>query len=335
MLLTILNSRGINIIILTSLILNKLQMKNRLLLMLFLFSIKVPAQNLVLNPGLDSYIVCPGFGQFSSAYINSWDKPSIGSSDYYNFNCPGIQPTVQSPRSGEGYAGIICYNFGTEFREYITGTFSSPLVAGTLYDVEFYVSLHDNYIQAVEEVGAYISTSAPGPFSNALHINVVPQIENIFGALNDTASWKQVSGQYLATGGEMFITIGNFHDDSTTTITQPGTFGSFGAYYFIDDVSVIADSSTAVQELTTIPEIKINLDSENMLQVQIPSALNWEYPIMVKCYTTSGKLVLSKEMKNENFTFDLNNSAGGILFVTLEDANKKMFSKKILLTGRQ
>lgn len=63
-------------------------------------------------------------------------------------------------------------------------------VAGTLYDVEFFVSLHDGYIQAVEVVGAYISNATPGPFSNALHINVFPQIENNFCAPNDTASWK-------------------------------------------------------------------------------------------------------------------------------------------------
>lgn len=97
--------------------------KNILLLLQLLLSIKVSAQNPVVNPGLDSYIICPGFGQFSCGYINLWNMPSIGSSDYYNFNCPGIQPSAQFPRSGEGYAGIIFYNFRTEFREYTTGTF--------------------------------------------------------------------------------------------------------------------------------------------------------------------------------------------------------------------
>ena len=99
----------------------------------------------------------------------------------------------------------------------------------------------------------------------------------------------------------MFITIGNFHDDSSTTIIQPGTFGAFGAYYFIDDVSVKVDSSTTVPELATTPEIKINLDSENVLQVQISDVINWEYPIVMKCFTTSDKLLLSKEMNTAIF----------------------------------
>ncbi|MBL0340716.1 MAG: hypothetical protein IPP71_07240 [Bacteroidetes bacterium] len=56
-------------------------------------TVYVKSQNLVLNPGFDSYITCPGFGQFSNVYINDWNKPTIGSSDYYHFNCAGIQPS--------------------------------------------------------------------------------------------------------------------------------------------------------------------------------------------------------------------------------------------------
>jgi hypothetical protein len=211
-----------------------------------LFSGKVFSQNLVLNPGLDNYTTCPSFGQFSNIYIPDWDKPSWGSTDYYNYNCPGIQPSNQFPHSGEGYAGIIAYNFGTEYREYMTGTLSTPLVAGTVYDVEFYVSLHDGYIQAIEELGAYLSAAPPGPFGNALHISVIPQIENLTGALDDNLNWVKVYGSFTAAGGEQYITIGNFHDDAGTTITQPGSSGSFGAYYFIDDVSVTEMNATGV-----------------------------------------------------------------------------------------
>src|SRR5678815_1474304 len=94
---------------------------------------KLTAQNLLLNPGLENYITCPGFGQFSSTYINDWTKPSIASTDYYHSNCPGIQPTSQVPHGGEAYFGIIAYNFGQEYREYATGHLSSPLLAGQTY----------------------------------------------------------------------------------------------------------------------------------------------------------------------------------------------------------
>lgn len=223
------------------------------------------AQNLVLNPGLDNYNTCPGFGQFSGTYITNWNKPSIASSDYYHFTCPGINPTLQFPRSGEGYAGIIAYNFGQEYREYITGTLASPLVAGQTYEVEFWVSLHNGYIQAINEMGAFLSAAPPGPFPNVLHIAVQPQIENTASALSDTANWRRVWGNYTATGGEQYITIGNFRPDSLTTITQPGTSGSFGAYYFVDDVSVTAVSVSGTTEISGKDSWKVNYEHSHLI----------------------------------------------------------------------
>src|SRR6188768_47119 len=188
------------------------------------------SQNLVLNPGLESYIICPGFGQFSNTYIDNWDKPSYGSTDYYHDSCAGIIPSQQIPRSGNAYAGIIGYNYGQEYREYMTGMFSSPLIGGATYYCEFYVSLNDGYIQAIKEIGAYFSSSFPGPYLNTLHIPVTPQIENTVTLLDDTSSWMKISGYFLASGGEQYITIGNFNYDSTTSIVQVGSVGSYGSY---------------------------------------------------------------------------------------------------------
>ncbi len=206
------------------------------------------AQNLVLNNSLENYTTCPGFGQFGPAWINDWTKPSWGSSDYYHVNCPAIPPPLPGPHSGNGEAGIILYNYGTEYREYITGTFSQSLVAGQQYLVEFYLCLNNGYIQAVQEAGAYISDSVPGPFSNSLSIPVIPQVKNNNGILS--YGWQKVSGYITATGGENHITIGNFNTDSNTTIQQVGTSGSYGAYYFVDDVYVgLSDSATAAPDI--------------------------------------------------------------------------------------
>jgi hypothetical protein len=218
------------------------------LLLSFIFSAAaMSAQNLVLNPSLESYITCPGFGQFSSAYINNWSKPSYGSTDYYNMSCAGIQPVSQYPHGGEAYFGIIAFNYSGEYREYATAQLSAPLVGGTVYLVTFYVSLNDGYIQAVNELGAYLSATAPGPFSNTLHIAVTPQVENTSGVLSSDTSWMLVSGIFTAAGGEQYITIGNFHNDAATTVTLVGSSGSYGAYYFIDDVSVVPNGTTGIE----------------------------------------------------------------------------------------
>jgi len=285
------------------------------------------AQNLVLNPGLDNYTTCPAFGQFSSVYIPDWDKPSWGSTDYYNYNCPGIQPLNQFPHSGEGYAGIIAYNFGTEYREYMTGTLSAPLVAGTTYDVEFYVSLHDGYIQAIEELGAYLSATPPGPFANALHISVVPQVENLTGALDDNLNWVKVFGSFVATGGEQYITIGNFHDDAGTTITQPGSSGSFGAYYFIDDVSVIEMNATGVVQ-NSAPGANLIYAGNGSIYIT-GLALNEIYSLTL--LDVNGRKIL----ENYNITRGDHVTAGklpsGIYFFRLNDKNGLTVSGKFFM----
>lgn len=305
----------------------------RKLLHLFLFVCFTNAkgQNLVLNPSLDVFITCPGFGQFNNTFISNWNKPTIASSDYYNYNCVNIPPTVQAPYSGEGYAGIIAYNFGTEYREYITGTLASPLTAGKTYQVEFYASLNDGYIQAITELGAYLSASAPGPFSNALHINVIPQIENQLVSLVDTSQWMKVSGQFVATGGEQFITIGNFHDDVTTTITQPGTIGSYGAYYFIDAVSVVLDSTTSLQNAASNPELNLWL-SQEMLHMELNNISPKQFPLQLTGYNSVGQKILNRLIFSPSINIELPSNDNGVYFFSVSNTSGvNLHSKAVLL----
>lgn len=287
-------------------------------LVFFCFSISSsPAQNFVINPGLENYIICPGFGQFDSTYISNWTKPSWGSTDYYHYNCPGIQPTSQVPLSGEAYFGIIAYNFGTEYREYATGELSSPLAAGVQFEVKFYVSLNDGYIQAVNELGAYFSSSPPGPYANSLHIPIIPQVQNSSGILGDTTLWMLVSGTFTAVGGEQYITIGNFNDDSSTTVTQVGSTGSYGAYYFVDDVSVVAmPVGIAAYEAEQF-SIYQN-PSPGIFRIKMKEA--GKIFTSYKIYDYSGKHILSEKNENHPDDFidiDLTAYSKGIYFFRL------------------
>ncbi len=287
------------------------------------------AQNELLNPGLEYYITCPGFGQFSSAYINNWSKPTYGSTDYYHYNCPGIIPTQQVPHSGDAYAGIICYNYGTEYREYMTGTLASPLIPGATYYCEFYVSLNDGYIQAIKEIGAYFSTTPPGPYPNALHVPVTPQVENTIILLDDTASWMRISGYFLAAGGEQYITIGNFNNDTNTTIVQVGNTGSYGAYYFVDDAWVSLSEGTGVVE---IENGEFNLYPNpvgNKLAVS-----SGQYAIdAVSIFNSLGKKMLTVRSIHETdfngYELDLGMLSPGMYVVEVR-CGEKVFRKKII-----
>ncbi len=57
--------------------------------------------------------------------------------------------------------------------------------------------------------------------------------------LRDSVNWGPISRVYTATGGERFLTLGNFHNDATTDTSRmnPGIYNN--SYYFIDDVSVV------------------------------------------------------------------------------------------------
>jgi hypothetical protein len=303
-----------------------------LLLILFVLLIfKGASQNLVLNPSFDQFITCPSFGQFGPAWVNDWQKPTIGSTDYYNYNCPGIHPSKQAPHSGEGYAGIICYNFGTEYREYITGELSSPLQAGVTYEVEFHVSLNDGYIQAIKEVDAYLSINAPGPFSNALHIGVTPQITNQSGALDDTSAWMKVSGNYIASGGEQFITIGNFRDDNNTTISQPGSIGSFGAYYFVDDVSVTPINTTSIStsELNSLVDILNTTDGHINIRLDIRFPLGTG--LKIQCYDMYGKRQMTLPIETRNEYIDMSPYQKGIYIIEITDERGIRVLKKVFI----
>jgi hypothetical protein len=205
------------------------------------------AVNLVPNPDFECYASCPtSFGQIAQA--SPWDTPNTGTSDYMNacapvafpsLNVPQNQQGFQTAHSGVGYAGLIPFSAAPDYREYIEAPLTSPLTANVSYVVQFYVSLADSSSLAIDRMGAYLSIGQVGPIGNYAAIPVTPQVESPANVhLTNAAGWTLVSGVIMAAGGEDHITIGNFHDDaSTSTVPGPGTWPG-GAYYYIDDVSV-------------------------------------------------------------------------------------------------
>lgn len=214
------------------------------------------SQNLVPNSDFELFSSCPNSpGQFNNC--TSWNNPTGANPDYLNTCAPLINGSgvpdnfygIQTTRSGNGYGGFIAYEdagiiacptsiITSERREYLHCQLSSPMQAGQNYCVEFFVSLADNVRYGVEELGLYISSS-PISSTDSVALPFTPQIVNVTGPITDAVNWVQINGNYMATGGEQYICIGNFNDDSNTNAVCANQNAlNPMAYYYVEDVYI-------------------------------------------------------------------------------------------------
>ena len=228
--------------------------------------------NMVPNPSFEYYIECPrDFSAVEPAgsnypSIRDWVRPTVGSSDYYHacaseaslLNVPNNFAGHIEAKDGLGYCGIFVFSGNDtlmnieDYREYLQVRLLSPMVAGNDYCVGFYVrpagynsSSNEQVFYATHRLGAHLSTSAIEAFSKPGVGEVLPYTPQVVasGMVSDTSQWTRIVGTYTATGGEQWITIGNFFKDS---LTHPlvllwgdkGTLRYHDSYYFVDQVSV-------------------------------------------------------------------------------------------------
>jgi PKD repeat protein len=199
------------------------------------------AQNLVPNYSFETISFCPnGFGGIGPTVAIPWTAPTGGSPDIFNVcsttfvDVPANFFGNQNALTGDGYAGIYCKLNGPEYREYIQAPLLEPLVAGEWYTVSFYVSPGDIGC-GIMTIGAYLSVNQVTQGGVGALI-LSPQIESNQGFLVDYDNWTLISGCFQASGGEQYITLGNFNSDANTSFDPNCTSGL--AYYYIEDVLV-------------------------------------------------------------------------------------------------
>ena len=204
--------------------------------------------NLVPNPSFEYYSSCP-INPGDILMAEPWVDPTLATSDYFNIcngSVVGVPTTLggnQDAHTGVGYAGFDTYITPGSYREYVQVKLNDTLIIGKRYCVNFYVSLSDTEQYAVDRIGAYISTNAItcGPPGFGCILNYIPQIENpVFNILANDSGWSKISGSFIASGGELYLTIGNFYDNSNTNLAIVHSSSPYSAsYYYIDDVSLV------------------------------------------------------------------------------------------------
>ena len=204
------------------------------------------SQNLVLNPSFENHTRCP-LSINDYGYVKDWIFMSQTKVYYLHLCANNNQAGVpynwlgfQNARSGQAYMGLLVklWDFDPDRRGYITGVFSTSLEKDSIYCIRYFANLCDVSNGAIQNVDAYIHDTLLAWNNGAAYYlkNIDPQIKSSH-ILSDTANWEEISGLYVAKGGEKYISIGNFNSDANTTLVNFGN-GTTRVDYNIDDVSV-------------------------------------------------------------------------------------------------
>lgn len=208
------------------------------------------SQNLVINPSFEDFECIQGRTGANFTETGGWSAGNMSSPDFYNPNCK-IQPSTsgirfQKARHGNNYAGIIVFDMeGRRYREYLQGTLKNKLIVGKSYYICFNVSLKDPCSRPISDLNLIFSTSkidkkrTRGKIRSK-SIYELAKVENII--YQDTTNWMQISGEYVANGGESNFTIGNFKDAFRThyeKLDHHMQRQDVTTFYFVDDISVI------------------------------------------------------------------------------------------------
>ncbi len=198
---------------------------------IFFLSLLLPmssmlAQNIVPNPSFEDTLNCfPGLPNLNC--LLDWKdhsdpvNPALNTADLC-FNTAVFFPPSSIPAfDGTKYIGIDCQPMNSE---YVQVQLTQAMVAGTSYCVSFYVSVCDQTIIIAPSLGAYFSVNelTTSPFVTGLNAHVQGVVPF------DPTQWTKITGTYVATGGEQFMTLGGFQN------TGPAGF----RYMYIDMVEV-------------------------------------------------------------------------------------------------
>lgn len=243
--------------------------------LMFLSSNFLYAQNLVPNGSFEEYNQCPG--SYSEAphefQLPHWSAATLGTPDHFHrcsageAGVPHNWAGVAYAYEGEGYAGIYMWMEGdNHYREYIQCKLLQPLARDSAYLVSFRYKLSSYSRYCIDRIGLLLSATAAKTNHDAV-LPLAPTLSIISDSAltKQTGLWETASMKYKASGGEKFLIIGNFYDNQNTRsykiISRPVAqeMLSNSAYYYIDDVKVIdyAPPTPLLPEFT-LTETRLN-----------------------------------------------------------------------------
>lgn len=293
--------------------------------------------NLVPNGDFESYLVCPTEqGQIPPPWASpTWNF--FGSPDYFNsctqqpdLDVPQNGNNFQIAHSGNAYGGMICFQRNQHnLREYLQIELNDTIIKRVPYIVNFWLSLRDVAKYSIGSIGAYFSQTAVQDME-ILNFTLIPQIINEpLYPLDDKENWMLITDTFVSdVGGEKYLTLGNFYEDSLTdtVFLSSGQFEYVYAYYYIDDVSVIPlDSLIGIEEKKEFNFLLFPNPVNNSLTIETGS----NQLSLLSIYDITGRQIGEWSMVNGKKIIDVSNFADGVYVVQLQSP-QGMVSRKFV-----
>jgi OmpA-OmpF porin, OOP family len=222
-----------------------------ILAILSVLGLVMRAQNLVVNGSFEQKSYCPSsYNQGQLKTIANWTQASDGTPDYFN-SCStdaGVPKNVfgvQNAQEGVAYAGLVVYSAGGKFnyREYLQTKLTRPLSAGEEVCIEMYVSAADYCVFVTDGIAASLSLEKISADRAGLIKGAAVMSNPRLNMLDECEGWMLISDIYKATGGEQYLTIGNFKQDRDLKIIKRtkdigAQENDIWSYMYIDNVAV-------------------------------------------------------------------------------------------------
>ena len=195
------------------------------------------------------------FKNKSTLINNALPWKNYNSVDYYKTPMKYDTSKYKGAHSGIAYVGL---RFQRDYRELPYVKLTQPLKANTSYRFQTYIRLAYWSNVSLKSFGA-VFTKGIYNIRDKVDSTTSIIIYNRKG-LHDKDKWIQISGYYMAKGGEKYITLGNYvpkvKKDFIRLKPFKIEFMKSEAYYFMDDVSLVEgkDTSAMAHESSIILE---------------------------------------------------------------------------------
>lgn len=208
--------------------------------------------------------------------------------------------------------------------------------------VEFYVSLLDSCRFACKNLGIFFSNSQPTN-DIGLFLSLEPQVRYEGDFLTDKEGWMRVAGDFIAEGGENYMTIGNFDgyfNSDTLNLYEGGVVDGTGAYnigywelavYFIDDVSVVEDTTwhVGVNEQLTIGNEQLSIYPNPAKDVLTLEATRKD--MVLELLDMQGRAVLRQVMQTKRQNMDVSYLPAGVYVAVLRQEGVAVARRKVVI----